>query len=194
MSSDKKAFTQSDEPFLARWARLKKEAAAAPAPRPESPADPAAEPVALPPLESLTPDSDFSVFMGPGVQPKLRQAALRRLFTDPHFNVMDGLDIYIDDYTKPDPIAIEVIEQLVQFRNLGGVQRDVPENVEVAGGESVQQHRAAAANGPDQLCDAASNRPSALGEGVGAPDPALPDTMSQASATSGQDVSPHRSK
>ncbi len=36
-------------------------------------------------------------------------------------NVMDGLDIYIDDYTKPDPIAAEVIKQLAQFRSLGNL-------------------------------------------------------------------------
>jgi hypothetical protein len=33
----------------------------------------------------------------------VRNAALKKLFTDPHFNVMDGLDVYIDDYGKPDP-------------------------------------------------------------------------------------------
>jgi hypothetical protein len=55
------------------------------------------------------------------VRPELRQAALRKLFTDPHFNVMDGLDIYIDDYTKPDPIAASVVSELAQFRNLDGL-------------------------------------------------------------------------
>ena len=29
---------------------------------------------------------------------------MKKLFSDPHFNVMDGLDTYIDDYGKPDPI------------------------------------------------------------------------------------------
>ena len=36
----------------------------------------------------------------------LGNTALRQLFTDPHYNVMDGLDIYIDDYSKPDPLAV----------------------------------------------------------------------------------------
>ena len=82
--------------------------------------------MALPPVESLTPESDFSVFMGPGVRPELRQAALKKLFADPHFNLMDRLDIYIDDYTKPDPIPASMLEQLAQFRNLGGVQPAQP--------------------------------------------------------------------
>ena len=29
---------------------------------------------------------------------------MKKLFADPHYNVMDGLDVYIDDYSKPDPI------------------------------------------------------------------------------------------
>jgi hypothetical protein len=42
--------------------------------------------------------------MASDVAPELRSRALKKLFTDPHFNVMDGLDTYIDDYGKPDPI------------------------------------------------------------------------------------------
>jgi hypothetical protein len=114
-----------DEPLLARWSRLKKEAAAQPqSPPAGQPAPKAeAEPVALPPVESLTPESDFSPFMQRDVRPELRQAALKKLFTDPHFNVMDGLDIYIDDYTKPDPIAASIVAELTQFRNLDGLPR-----------------------------------------------------------------------
>jgi hypothetical protein len=38
------------------------------------------------------------------VAPEVKNAAFKKLFADPHFNVMDGLDIYIDDYSKPDPL------------------------------------------------------------------------------------------
>ena len=75
---------------------------------------PAAEP-ALPPVESLTSESDFAAFMRPKVDEGLRRQALKKLFADPHFNVMDGLDVYIDDYTKPDPIAPDVLERLMQM-------------------------------------------------------------------------------
>ena len=68
---------------------------------------------ALPPIESLTPGSDFAAFMRPGVDESLKRGALKQLFTDPHFNVMDGLDIYIDDYTRPDPIEPSVARQLL---------------------------------------------------------------------------------
>lgn len=59
-------------------------------------------------------DPDFSAFMKPDVDPAVQQAALKKMFTDPHFNVMDGLDIYIDDYSKPDPLPPGMLERMVQ--------------------------------------------------------------------------------
>ena len=114
----------SVEPLLSRWSRLKKEAAAAPPPAEAAAPKADLAPVALPPVESLTRESDFSLFMQPQVLPELRQAALKKLFADPHFNVMDGLDIYIDDYTRPDPIAASIVSELTQFRNLDGLPQE----------------------------------------------------------------------
>ena len=82
----------------------------------------AAADVGLPPIESLTPQSDFTPFMRPDVDPALKRAALRKLFTDPHFNVMDGLDVYIDDYSKPDPLPEGWLEKLNQMARLGAFQ------------------------------------------------------------------------
>src|SRR3974390_2637024 len=45
--------------------------------------------------------SDFLAFFSPEVDESLKRAALKKLFADPHFNVMDGLDVYVDDYSKP---------------------------------------------------------------------------------------------
>lgn len=59
-------------------------------------------------------DPDFSAFMRPDVDPTVQQAALKKMFTDPHFNIMDGLDIYIDDYSKPDPLPPGMLERMVQ--------------------------------------------------------------------------------
>jgi len=117
--------------FLSRWSRRKlgtDQPAAQPQPVVETPATAAANcpnlpepspeppPEALPPVESLTPDSDFKPFMRPDVEPGLKQAAMKRLFKDPHFNVMDGLDTYIDDYTQADPIPASMLEELMQRR------------------------------------------------------------------------------
>jgi hypothetical protein len=54
----------------------------------------------MPPLDSLDKDSDFSVFMSPGVSDQLRNLALRKLFHLPAFNVTDGLNDYDEDYTR----------------------------------------------------------------------------------------------
>lgn len=61
----------------------------------------------------LTKDSDFKPFMARDVGPDVRNAAMKKLFTDPHYNVMDGLDIYIDDYSKSDPIPESMLRQMV---------------------------------------------------------------------------------
>ena len=74
----------------------------------EAPSTPAAQLARseLPPIDSLTPESDFTGFFQPQgeVDEALKRAALKQLLRDPRFNVMDGLDIYVGDYTKSDPI------------------------------------------------------------------------------------------
>ena len=72
----------------------------------------------LPAIESLTKESDFSPFMQADVEPAMRNQAMKILFTDPHYNIMDGLDIYIDDYGKPDPIPPEMLRIMHQSKFL----------------------------------------------------------------------------
>jgi hypothetical protein len=67
---------------------------------------------------------DFSSFMKPDVDPAVQQAAMKKMFSDPHFNVMDGLDIYIDDYSKPDPIPLEMLKRMVQSDMLNIFRKD----------------------------------------------------------------------
>lgn len=69
--------------------------------------------------QSLTTDSDFRPFMARGVGGDVRNVAMKKLFSDPHFNVMDGLDIYIDDYSKADPIPEGMLRQMVGAKLLG---------------------------------------------------------------------------
>ena len=96
----------SKEVFLDRWSRLKQEAKDAPAQKePAKEADPKAidpkgPPPELPPVDKLTIDSDFRGFFHPKVGEDVRRAALKKLFNDPRFNVMDGLDVYIDDRSE----------------------------------------------------------------------------------------------
>lgn len=118
VASDNKPDTElQDEAgdFLARWSRRKLEArtgsiddsaevlqteepqavppVAAPPERELTDAD-------MPPLDSLTADSDFTPFMSPGVSDGLRRLALRKLFSQPAFNITDGLNDYDEDFTQ----------------------------------------------------------------------------------------------
>ncbi len=93
-------------------------------PAEEQAEEPAEEPaVQAPPtladVALLKQDSDFSRFVGRSVQPDVKNAALAKLFRDPHFNVMDRLDVYIDDYGKPDPIPASMLRQMLQAQVLG---------------------------------------------------------------------------
>ncbi|MCB1638167.1 MAG: DUF3306 domain-containing protein, partial [Thiothrix sp.] len=66
----------------------------------------------MPPLASLGDDSDYRLFMAPGVSAGLRNQALRRLFSQPHFNRLDGLDDYAGDYTTFEPLGALVTTDL----------------------------------------------------------------------------------
>lgn len=118
------------EGFLRRWARLKAKSdpalsgAARPMDDPAqpivhcavAPAVPASAPkrqaLTLEDVARLTPQSDYSAFVAGGVDPAVRRLALRKLFADPNFAVMDGLDIYIDDYTKASPLTDAMLASL----------------------------------------------------------------------------------
>jgi hypothetical protein len=118
----------SREGFLRRWARLKAAPEPAFEPAPESAPEPALPPLdtatpavaqaperQMPTLDDvarLTPQSDYSAFVGGGVDPAVRRLALKKLFADPNFAVMDGLDIYIDDYTKASPLTDVMLASL----------------------------------------------------------------------------------
>ena len=95
--------------FLRRWSRLKRESAAQKPVVQEQPPQ-------LPPLDSLSFESDFKAFMHSKVEESVKRAALMKLFSDPRFNVMDGLDTYIDDYSKADPIPQELLARLDHAR------------------------------------------------------------------------------
>jgi hypothetical protein len=124
---------EDKEEFLARWSRLKKEqraaeSAAAPAKPDESapngtmPASTAQAPVQdeappLPPVEKLTPESDFAPFMHPKVPELMRRAALKQLFRDPRYNVVDKFEAYSDDYTVVATTTPEMVEKANRLRD-----------------------------------------------------------------------------
>ena len=138
----------TDDGFFNRWARRKADArqgkpldelAPAEPPRPqplvsqkaatpealtikpspvETPEVAAPPPLTVEDANALTQHSDFKPFMAQQVQPEVRNAAMKKLFADPHYNVMDGLDTYIDDYSKSDPIPESMLRQMVSAQFL----------------------------------------------------------------------------
>src|SRR4030095_5024141 len=109
--------SKSSERFsLSRWSRRKLEAARAetaapdvaplakpvPTSAPPSSGTPAVASAApsveaavegeRPQVDALTFESDFGAFLEPAVDQAAQRAALKKLFSDPRFNVMDGLD------------------------------------------------------------------------------------------------------
>ncbi len=106
------------ETFLGRWSRLKREQeTTAPADDRRAPA-PAKDgaPPPLPPVDTLTPDSDFTGFMHSKVQDTVRRVALKKLFNDPHFNIPDPYEPFSGDWTVGESIGPELLKQLNQAR------------------------------------------------------------------------------
>jgi hypothetical protein len=125
------------------------------------PAAESAKPLSLDDVKDLTKDSDFKPFMNRGVDAGVRNAAMKKLFADPHFNVMDRLDIYIDDYSLPDPLPLSMLRQMASAKFL----KLVDDEDEAA--------KAAAQSAP-------TAEPQLAGDGLA--DPAVPAPESAASA------------
>jgi Protein of unknown function (DUF3306) len=90
--------------------------------------------------QALTPESDFKRFMQKDVDANVKNTALKKLWADPRFNVQDGLDIYIDDYSKPDPLPEGMLAKLAHtgFLTLFDPKPDEAEAEKIAADESAQ--------------------------------------------------------
>ena len=194
-----------EEGFLRRWARMKASggeavaearssspppapAAPAPAPVPVSVAEPAA-PTAperpAPTLEDaarLTHDSDYSAFVSQAVDKDVRRLALKKLFSDPHFNVLDRLDMYMDDYNKPDPVSATMLAALDHAR---GVLRR-PEEVQAELQRLALGATPAEAEAPDEIAAGDAAQEAAVAEpGADTIEAADPDKLAQFQPTAG---------
>lgn len=140
--------------------------------QPDTPA-PAPAPT-LDDVAALHKESDYSRFVARDVDPGVRNAAMKKLFaSDPHFNTMDGLDVYIDDYNKFEPVPRSILRQLVNARALGLLDDELEEQPRPDNPQAdedadlqLQPHDAAGPRGP--------------GQGVaddGTADPTLPDPV-----------------
>jgi len=106
---------QEKENFLGRWSRLKREHEEQPVPEAKESQE---KPPELPPVDELTAESEFSGFMHPKVADALRRQALKKLFSDPHFNIPDPYEAYSGDWTVGEPIPDAMMATLNQARTL----------------------------------------------------------------------------
>ncbi|WP_170984923.1 DUF3306 domain-containing protein [Roseomonas sp. AR75] len=138
MSGAERGTEADGEGFWARWSRRKRDGseagsteakeaqaepglapAAEPPPVPERascpiPNLPAIDPASLPPIESLTPESDFSPFLRPGVPAALRGAALRRMWSlDPSIRDFIETADYQWDFNTPGGLPPGFADELV---------------------------------------------------------------------------------
>ncbi len=132
--------------------------------RPSSPVEPPPTPAPAPTLEdaqALTSQSDFTPYGARDVAPEVRNVAMKKLFSDPHFNVMDRMDIYIDDYSRPDPIPPELLRSLTSARFLDLFDDVKNEKERAAKGRDVA----------DDLCgeSVAQSEPAVTPDGAAAP-------------------------
>ena len=101
--------SEEKEAFLDRWSRLKREQPEEKPAVPETKQEAAAP---LPPVEGLKPDSDFTPYMDPRVADDTRRSALKKLFSDAHFNTPDPFEPFSGDWNIAEPIPPEMLKQL----------------------------------------------------------------------------------
>ena len=175
----------SPTPATAAVAALSPASVSAPAPAPAAPTTvgtdaPASAAPAKPTLqdvEQLDAKSDYRSFVAPDVDPEVRNAAFKKLFhTDPHFNVMDGLDIYIDDYSQPDPLPAGMLQRMASAQFMKLVPEPRPESDTVAG----HAQDPAEAGGPEVQTEVVAQSPlSSPNAAVSAPHHDHPDLQLQ---------------
>ena len=124
-----------DEPLPTRLPAAAEAAVDAPSAEPAQPVPP---PPTMDDVAQLTPQSDYARFVAPNVDEGVKRAAMKKLFADPHYNIMDGLDTYIDDYGKPDPIPESMLRQMTQskFLRLFDHEEEPPPPVASTDGET----------------------------------------------------------
>ena len=133
------------EAFLHRWSRRKHQAEKEKEQLPAA----AEKPPALPPVDELTPESDFTGFMHPKVEDSLRRVALKKLFNDPHFNIPDPFEPYSGDWNVAEPISNELLATLNQAKThlFGDKEKDEEKKQEE------QKQVAAQEPAPEQKAD-----------------------------------------
>ena len=153
----------SDEEFLARWSRRKREAKRADgtppplepaeAPNPlsgiaENPADAEVDISSLPPIDSIDAVTDVTAFLRSGIPPELGRAALRRAWaSDPAIRDFVGLAENAWDFNDPNampgfgPLDCSPVQLEALLGRIVGSVRSAAESLATAVAEEKQDRR-----------------------------------------------------
>jgi hypothetical protein len=115
--------------FIDRWSRRKHQAAgdhvpveakdaAVPEPEIKEAAKPVFDPASLPPLDSITADTDIGAFLKPGVPSALKHAALRRAWSaDPQ--IRDFIGLVENGWNWNDPVGVPGFGPMPEGEDIG---------------------------------------------------------------------------
>jgi hypothetical protein len=104
---------------------------------------------------------------------------MKKLFADPRYNVMDGLDVYTGDYSRPEPIPNAILRQLASAKFLGLFDQEEKQE------QAAREARDVADNLTEQTVAQSSAEPVAVPEPSDNADPDL--RLQQDHATPGED-------
>ena len=112
---------EAERSFLSRWSRRKQAIA-----RGETPAEPPPPAVVATPAPATAQDEpplpdplslgmadDFSAFLCDKVPPALKHKAMQHLFSHPHFNELDMMDVYMEDFNlvpNLEPASLDLVK------------------------------------------------------------------------------------
>ncbi len=210
---------RDEDGFLSRWSRRKQEARRAPPPEAPPPADPSPQPgdeavaqdlahdpaqapdpdaiteeelAALPPVESIGPDTDIAGFLRKGVPAALRKAALRRVWAaDPMIrDYVNEAREYAYDWNTPGGVpgfgSIEPGEVKAMLARVFGETPQPRPDAAPQDGPAVE------AGPPGEPAQAQEQAPEAAPQQEGAPAPEPPPQAPDAPETAPDEALPPR--
>ena len=134
----------------------------------------------MPEVQTLTSQSDISMFFNRGVSKTVRNAALKYLFQLPQYNIRDGLNDYDEDYTYFEPLGDTITCDMkfhkerkereareAEEREALLAEQEETERAEQEASEDANEKNANNESTEDEALDAEATEETAQGDNVG---------------------------
>lgn len=115
-----------------------------------------ASPLTSADVAALAADANYAPFMARDVDTAVRRLAMKKLFSDPHFKMLDGLDIYMGDYNVPSPVSAGMLAGLQHAQGMLARGTELAERATVADRTALAATTTTARAVPDADAAAAS--------------------------------------